>query len=288
MAEKCLDSHSRFRPHLPWAGKCHLWRGSFLPLTPPQSGSSTMWHTRDWALEPSHSHRQLSEHPDAVQAAGGSCTPDAGPRLPLLAVICACSRLPHPHPRRPLTDAGVQWTGCKRIEEQKPQTSFKQQKNVNKILSKLYLVRFSSSIYFIFLLKLPRNYTENQDSRSFLFRRICSKCFFHDLLTWLMYTFGLPPMLNEHKYWLSSINNMPGLNKVESSHYWLQFLFKLLVKHHFFHWGPPSASKSLPVLGWALQTQDACARRHRGNWPAHRSTLSNWAKEAAVGEDGTN
>lgn len=127
MAVKCLDSHSLSRPSLPRAGKCHLWWGSFLPLPPPQSDSSTMWHTCDWALGPSHSHRQLSKHPEAVQAAGGSCTPDTGPRFPLLAVIWVHSRLPHPHPRHPLTDAGVQWTGCKRLEEQKPRTSFKQQ-----------------------------------------------------------------------------------------------------------------------------------------------------------------
>lgn len=147
----------------------------------------------------------------------------------------------------------------------------------------------SGKVFFLnlFLLKLLRICTKNQESGSFLFRRICSKCFFHYLLTWQMYTFAPTPKTpNEHKYWLSSINNIPGLNKVESSHYWLQFLFRLLVKHHFFHWGPPSASKSLPVLGWTLQTQGACARRHRGNWPAHRSTVSNWAKEAAVGEDG--
>lgn len=37
---------------------------------------------------------------------------------------------------------------------------------------------------------------------------------------------------------LSSINDISGLTKVES-HYWLHFLFRLLVKHHFFHWGPP-------------------------------------------------
>lgn len=47
---------------------------------------------------------------------------------------------------------------------------------------------------------------------------------------------------SKHHEWvwiLSSINDIPGLNKVESSHYWLHFLFRLLVKHHFFHWGPP-------------------------------------------------
>lgn len=47
-------------------------------------------------LEPSHSYRQLSEHPDAVQAAGGSCNPDGVPPFPLLAVMCACSPPQHP------------------------------------------------------------------------------------------------------------------------------------------------------------------------------------------------
>lgn len=49
-----------------------------------------------WALEPFHSHRQLSEHPDLVQAAGGTWPPDAVPQLPLLAVIC--DHNPHPTP----------------------------------------------------------------------------------------------------------------------------------------------------------------------------------------------
>lgn len=84
---------------------------------------------------------------------------------------------------------------------------------------------------------------------------------------------------------LSSINIIPGLHKGESDSR-LKFSVQTSGKASLLPLRPPDASKSLPVLLWPLQTQGACARLRGRNWPAHRSTWMNWAKGAAVDEDG--